>query len=40
MAALKPATLHALSRISGVGAAKLDRHGAAFVEIIAAWPDP
>jgi len=40
MAALKPATLHALARISGVGAAKLDRYGAAFVEIIAAWPDP
>jgi ATP-dependent DNA helicase RecQ len=37
MAELKPMTLHALSRVSGVGAAKLDRYGAAFVEIIAAW---
>jgi len=37
MAELKPATLHALSRVSGVGAAKLDRYGAAFVEVIAGW---
>jgi ATP-dependent DNA helicase RecQ len=37
MAELKPTTLHALSRVSGVGAAKLDRYGAAFVEIMAAW---
>jgi len=34
MAELKPTTLEALSRISGVGAAKLERHGAAFVEVI------
>ena len=34
MAELKPATLHALSRISGVGAAKLERYGAAFVEVV------
>ena len=27
----------ALSRVSGVGAAKLERYGAAFVELIAAW---
>jgi ATP-dependent DNA helicase RecQ len=37
MAELKPVTIHALSRVSGVGAAKLDRYGAAFVEIIARW---
>ena len=37
MAELKPTTIHALSRVSGVGAAKLDRYGAAFVEIIQAW---
>jgi ATP-dependent DNA helicase RecQ len=34
MAELKPVTLHALARVSGVGGAKLDRDGAAFVEII------
>jgi len=34
MAAAKPTTLHALSRISGVGAAKLERYGTAFVEVI------
>jgi ATP-dependent DNA helicase RecQ len=34
MAELKPTTLHALSRVSGVGDAKLDRYGAAFVEVI------
>ena len=37
MAELKPTTLNALSRVSGVGAAKLERYGAAFVEVIAAW---
>jgi ATP-dependent DNA helicase RecQ len=37
MAELKPASLHALSRVSGVGAAKLDRYGAAFVEVIQGW---
>jgi ATP-dependent DNA helicase RecQ len=36
MAELKPTSLHALSRISGVGAAKLERYGAAFVEVIGA----
>jgi len=40
MAELKPTTLHALSRVSGVGAAKLERYGAAFVEIIAGWESP
>jgi ATP-dependent DNA helicase RecQ len=37
MAALKPATLAALAGISGVGAAKLERFGAAFVELIGGW---
>jgi ATP-dependent DNA helicase RecQ len=37
MAETKPTTLHALSRVSGVGAAKLDRYGAAFVEILEGW---
>ena len=37
MAELKPTTLHALSGVSGVGTAKLDRYGAAFVEVIEAW---
>ena len=34
MAELKPVTLHAMSRVSGVGDAKLERYGAAFVEVI------
>src|SRR4051812_45374453 len=34
MSALKPETLAALGRVSGVGAAKLERYGAAFVEVI------
>jgi ATP-dependent DNA helicase RecQ len=34
MAESKPKTLEALSRLGGVGAAKLDRYGAAFVEVI------
>jgi ATP-dependent DNA helicase RecQ len=37
MAELKPTTLFALERVSGVGAAKLERYGSAFVEVIAAW---
>jgi len=40
MAELKPATVQALSRISGVGAAKLDKYGAAFAELIAGWSEP
>ncbi|MEA3017501.1 MAG: ATP-dependent helicase RecQ [Sphingomonadales bacterium] len=36
MAAAKPASLQALSEVSGVGAAKLERYGAAFVEVIRA----
>ena len=38
MAELKPATLQALSRVSGVGEAKLERYGAAFVEVIDGLP--
>src|SRR3954454_24792840 len=34
MAELKPVTLNALSRVSGVGAAKLEKYGKAFVEVI------
>ncbi|HYI48879.1 MAG TPA: DNA helicase RecQ [Allosphingosinicella sp.] len=34
MAELKPTTLAALSRVSGVGEAKLERYGRAFVEVI------
>ena len=36
MAELKPTSLVALSRVSGVGEAKLDRYGQAFVEVIEA----
>ncbi|HEV2866959.1 MAG TPA: DNA helicase RecQ [Allosphingosinicella sp.] len=34
IAELKPTTLHALSRVSGVGEAKLDRYGEAFVAVV------
>jgi ATP-dependent DNA helicase RecQ len=34
MAELKPTSLHALSRVTGVGAAKLDKWGGAFVEVL------
>jgi ATP-dependent DNA helicase RecQ len=34
MAAAKPDSLEALARVSGVGAAKLERYGEAFVEVI------
>ena len=34
MAELKPTSLHALSRISGVGEAKLERYGPAFVKVV------
>jgi ATP-dependent DNA helicase RecQ len=37
MAETKPTTIHALSRVSGVGAAKLERYGGAFVEIVQGW---
>jgi ATP-dependent DNA helicase RecQ len=36
MAAAKPTSLNALSRVSGVGEAKLARYGEAFVAAIAA----
>ena len=39
MAVLKPGSLAALARISGVGAAKLERYGAAFVAVIAAFSE-
>ena len=35
MAELKPTSIQALGRVAGVGAAKLDRYGAAFVKVIA-----
>jgi ATP-dependent DNA helicase RecQ len=34
MAGLRPTTLHGLSQVSGVGTAKLERYGDAFVEVI------
>jgi ATP-dependent DNA helicase RecQ len=34
MAELRPTTVHALSRVSGVGAAKLDKYGEAFVRVL------
>ncbi|MFN3943362.1 MAG: DNA helicase RecQ [Allosphingosinicella sp.] len=34
MAELRPTSLEALSRVAGVGAAKLDKYGAAFVEVV------
>jgi len=34
MAELRPTTVQALSRVSGVGAAKLDKYGAAFVAVV------
>ncbi|HEX5184776.1 MAG TPA: DNA helicase RecQ [Allosphingosinicella sp.] len=37
MAALKPESLAALAGISGVGAAKLERYGQAFVDVIRAY---
>ena len=40
MAEARPASLHALGRVSGVGAAKLERYGEAFLEVIAAHLEP
>jgi ATP-dependent DNA helicase RecQ len=40
MAAAKPGNLDAMSQVSGVGAAKLERYGAAFVEVIRACEEP
>ena len=34
MAARKPESLEAMAGIGGVGAAKLDRYGAAFVDVV------
>jgi ATP-dependent DNA helicase RecQ len=36
MAQLRPGSLDALSRVAGVGAAKLDKYGPAFVEVVRA----
>jgi ATP-dependent DNA helicase RecQ len=40
MAELKPTSLSALSRVSGVGEAKLERYGQAFVEVIDGFAAP
>ena len=40
MAEARPATRQALSQLSGVGAAKLERYGEAFLEVIAAHLEP
>jgi ATP-dependent DNA helicase RecQ len=40
IAALKPTSLSALSRVAGVGEAKLDKYGAAFVAAVAAFEAP
>ncbi len=37
MAAAKPSSLTAMAEVSGVGAAKLERYGAAFVEVIRSY---
>jgi ATP-dependent DNA helicase RecQ len=39
MAELKPTSLSALSRVSGVGEAKLERYGRAFVDVIHAFAE-
>jgi len=39
IAQLRPASIGALSRVSGVGAAKLDKYGAAFVEVVRGFAD-
>ena len=36
MAEAKPTSLDAMARVSGVGAAKLDRYGAAFLDVLKA----
>ena len=40
MAEASPATLQQLSQVSGVGAAKLERYGEAFLEVIEAHLEP
>ncbi len=40
MAAAKPASLAAMAELSGVGAAKLERYGAAFLEVLRAEVEP
>jgi ATP-dependent DNA helicase RecQ len=39
MAELRPTTRHALARVSGVGEAKLDRYGDAFIELLQGWAE-
>ena len=39
MAGLRPTTLHGLGQVSGVGGAKLERYGEAFVDVIREWRD-
>ena len=39
MAEVKPSSMEALSRVSGVGAAKLDKYGAAFVQVVRDFMD-
>jgi ATP-dependent DNA helicase RecQ len=36
LAALRPANLHALAEVGGIGAAKLERYGSALLEVLAA----
>jgi len=40
MAELKPTTRHALARVSGVGEAKLERYGDAFIDLLGNWEAP
>jgi ATP-dependent DNA helicase RecQ len=40
MAEMRPASLDAMARIGGVGATKLERYGAAFLEVITGAAEP
>jgi ATP-dependent DNA helicase RecQ len=40
MAARRPTSLDAMAGISGVGAAKLEKYGAAFVEVVQTHSSP
>jgi hypothetical protein len=39
IAELKPQSLTALGRVSGVGSAKLERYGEAFVDVVRSFAD-
>jgi ATP-dependent DNA helicase RecQ len=39
MAAARPGSRAALATVPGVGSAKLDRYGEAFLEVIAGWQE-